>query len=463
MPLSVKPATLITTIVFLLSLTASNSFAHNSSVDWSVITKATKDFVVTIDAVKLYSQKGTNRDAGEVTSNDEWSDDNYKANGTLRPSATYKAQSMGSGFIISNDGYILTNYHVVEGAANVKVKLTDGRYTDAIIKGTDKKLDLALLKIESETALPSANLGDSDLVSVGDSVIAIGNPFGLTQTVTAGIVSAIGRILIDNPYDTFIQTDASINPGNSGGPLVTSSGKVIGINTAKIAGGDGLGFAIPINSVKTILPQLKESGYVKRGWLGCTLQPLNPNLAKAFGVPDIEGIVIVDIDHGSPAEKAGLKRGDIIVEYDYKVIHEVSDFIKFFPTTPFDKNVAVKYFRNGRQEQLNVQIGNPKEDSTKDKKKVINEKLGLVLTELDEIENNSCKDKEPKGLVVAKVKIGGVADESGILIGDVVKDIDGNPMDGLSSFDKIILDHNPSKPYRFLIYRAGRWIYLALL
>ncbi len=376
-----------------------------------------------------------------------------------RPPHTYKKQSAGSGFIISNDGYILTNSHVVDGAARVKVKLSDGRSFAAEIKGLDRKLDLALLKIEAEPPLPVANLGDSDLLNVGDGVMAIGNPFGLTQTVTAGIVSATGRMLIENPHDNFIQTDASINPGNSGGPLINSRGEVVGINTAKIAGGDGLGFAIPINAVKTVLPQLKESGHVKRGWIGCTFQLLTPDLAKSFGASSSEGLVIAEIDKGGPAERAGLRRGDLILEFDEKVIRNLSDFASCFPATPVGKKVSVHLLRGGKREQVEVLIEDLNEGKAHERKNLVYEKLGLMVVDLPDGE---IKGKETNGLLIDKIKSGGIADEAGIMEGDVVKDVDGNSIDGLGSFEKAINGHNPSIPLRFLILRGGSWIYITL-
>ena len=199
-----------------------------------------------------------------------------------QPGSPHKQRSLGSGFIISQDGYILTNEHVVDGADEIKVKLSDGRTFTAVVKGADQKLDLALLKVEAEGQLPTVSLGNSDELKVGAWVMAIGNPFGLEQTVTAGIVSAKGRVIGAGPYDNFIQTDASINPGNSGGPLFNDAGQVVGINTAIIAGGQGIGFAIPINAVKTILEQLRTSGRVTRGWLGVAVQQMTPELAESF-------------------------------------------------------------------------------------------------------------------------------------------------------------------------------------
>ena len=241
------------------------------------------------------------------------------------PQSPRKERSLGSGFIISQDGYILTNDHVVDGADEIKVKLSDGREFTGEIRGLDPKLDLALIKIDAGEDLPVARLGDSEAIKVGEWVMAIGNPFGLEQTVTVGIVSAKGRVIGAGPYDDFIQTDASINPGNSGGPLFNMRGEVVGINTAIVAQGQGIGFAIPVNMAKQIIPQLRDEGRVTRGWLGVTVQALNKELADSFGLDSTHGALVNEVIEDSPADKAGLKRGDIIVEYDGTRVDELND------------------------------------------------------------------------------------------------------------------------------------------
>ena len=230
----------------------------------------------------------------------------------------HSVRSMGSGFVINADGHIITNNHVVDGATEITVKLSDGRELTAKVVGRDPKTDLALLKVEA-TGLPTIALGDSSALKVGEPVMAIGNPFGLEQTVTTGIVSATGRVIGQGPYDDFVQTDASINPGNSGGPLIDARGQAIGINAAifsQTGGSVGIGFAIPSNQAKTVVTQLAESGHVSRSWLGVTIQPLTPELAKTFGVPDAKGALVASVSDDSPAMKAEMKAGDVITEYD---------------------------------------------------------------------------------------------------------------------------------------------------
>jgi serine protease Do len=232
------------------------------------------------------------------------------------PQREHKKRSLGSGFIIDGDGYIVTNNHVVENADKIKVKLKSGEEFDASIVGRDPKTDLALIRITSDNGLPKLKIGNSDNLKVGQWVMAIGSPFGLEQTVTAGIVSAKGRVIGSGPYDDFIQTDASINPGNSGGPLLNTDGEVVGINTAIIAGGQGIGFAIPINMAKDIIDQLKADGQVTRGWLGVSIQDITDELADYYGLEKGKGVLVVDVVSESPADEAGLEVKDIILTVD---------------------------------------------------------------------------------------------------------------------------------------------------
>jgi serine protease Do len=256
-------------------------------------------------------------------------------------------QSLGSGFIISPDGYILTNNHVVGKAQDIKVSLADGRVLDAKLVGTSPEIDVALIKVDA-AGLPSVTLGDSDALEVGDWVVAIGNPFGLSQTVTAGIVSAKGRVIGMGPYDNLIQTDAAINPGNSGGPLFNTNGEVVGINTVIIASGQNLGFAVPITMVKELLPSIREKGRPDMGWLGVTAQSLTPDIAAALGMSEPIGAIVTAVEKGSPADKAGLKRGDVIVEMDGKKILDPSELPRMVAFGHIGKTVTLKVFRQGK-------------------------------------------------------------------------------------------------------------------
>ena len=269
----------------------------------------------------------------------------------------HRTQGAGSGVIISQDGYILTNNHVVEGAKEVTVTLADKKEYKAEVVGRDPKTDLAVLKIEVKKPLPAAALGDSEQLKVGDWVVAIGNPFGLNHTVTSGIVSAKGRVIGAGPYDDFIQTDASINPGNSGGPLFNMSGEVVGINTAIIPQGQGIGFAIPVNTAKPLIPQLVTKGEITRGYLGVNIQTITPELAKALNVEEREGALVADVISGSPADKGGIERGDIIIAYDGKGVKDSHHLPAMVAATPVDGKVTVTVLRDGKERQLSVKIG----------------------------------------------------------------------------------------------------------
>ena len=272
---------------------------------------------------------------------------------------TTPRSSLGSGFIVSADGYVVTNNHVVSGGGDIVVKLDRGREHPAHVVGTDPATDLALLKIEG-SGLPVLPLGNSDRLEVGEPVMAIGNPFGLDQTVTTGIVSAKERFIGSGPYDDFIQTDASVNPGNSGGPLIDSRGAVVGINTAifsQSGGSVGIGFAIPINLAKAVLPQLRERGTVVRGWLGVAIRPVTPHAAEEAGLPDAKGAVVEGVVEGSPAERAGMKKGDVIVAVGDQPVATPPDLTRRIAGTAPGTRVALTVVRDRKRVQLAVELG----------------------------------------------------------------------------------------------------------
>ncbi len=272
-----------------------------------------------------------------------------------RPQREQVRQSLGSGFIISSDGYILTNNHVVDMAKDIKVALGDGRVLEAKLIGKSKEIDIALIKVDA-AGLPAVKLGDSDALEVGDWVVAIGNPFGLSHTVTAGIVSAKGRVIGVGPYDDLIQTDAAINPGNSGGPLFNTKGEVVGINTVIIATGQNLGFAIPISMVKEVLPSIKEKGRPDMGWLGVSAQAVTPDLAAALGLPEPLGALVNGVEKGGPAEKAGLQHGDVITELDGKKILDPSELPRMVAFGHIGKAVTLKVIRKGKPVEISAVI-----------------------------------------------------------------------------------------------------------
>jgi serine protease Do len=268
----------------------------------------------------------------------------------------FRPESTGSGFILSKDGYVATNHHVIEGADKIVAILADGRELAGVVVGADPKTDLALIKVETDEDLPVAPLGDSNRIRVGDWVMAIGNPFGLDHSVTVGILSAKGRNINAGPYDDFLQTDASINPGNSGGPLIDIQGRVIGINTAINAAGQGIGFAIPINMAKDLLPQLRARGAVTRGWLGVQIQRVTPDLAETFGLEDPRGALVSQVFEGSPADEAKLKHGDVILEFDGKEIESYEDLPRQVAATPPGAEVTIVVSRDGKRKKLEATL-----------------------------------------------------------------------------------------------------------
>jgi len=356
------------------------------------------------------------------------------------PGREFKQRSLGSGFIISKDGYIFTNNHVVEKADKIVVKLSNGKEYDATVKGKDKNTDIALLKIESEDALPVVKLGDSSKLRVGDWVIAIGNPFGLSQTVTAGIVSAKGRVIGAGPYDDFIQTDASINPGNSGGPLFDLEGKVVGINTAIVAQGQGIGFAIPVDMAKEILPNLRTKGKVIRGWLGVSVQGITEDIAKNLNLKTAEGALVSDVFKGDPAEKAGIKTGDVIIEIDGKDVRDTHELIKIVAGVTVGDKVEIKVLRDGRQKAFTVKVTERPE--TKDLTEVEPEEsgkhFGMTVQEITPEIAEHLGLPNAEGVIIAQVESGSPADEAGIQAGDIIRQVNRSKVSSLKEYRSVM-------------------------
>jgi serine protease Do len=382
----------------------------------------------------------------------------------LRPGVPrkFKRRSLGSGFIINPKGYILTNNHVVKSATKIKVKLHDGSTYKAKLVGADPKTDIALIKIDpKDKPLASAKLGNSDKVQIGEWVLAVGNPFGLSYTVTAGIISAKGRVIGEGPYDNFLQTDASINPGNSGGPLINMEGKVIGINTAIVAQGQGIGFAIPINMAKEILPQLRTRGKVIRGWLGVYVQALTPELSKSFGLKKTEGPVVTQVMGDSPAEKAGVKEGDIIVEFNGKKIKDTRELPHLVAMVPPGKVVPVKILRNGKEKTIKVKIGTmPEEKVSLGGSPSMKAKLGLKVAPLppEVAQQTGIRG----GVYVVEVKPGSPAEESGIHHGDIILRVNRHKIKNLKDFNMVMAKTKPGEVVAFLIRRGNSSFYVAI-
>jgi len=361
-----------------------------------------------------------------------------------QPEREQKAQSLGSGVIISADGYIVTNNHVVENADEIKVRCTNHEEYDAKVIGRDPKTDVALIKIEPKDGLTFVSFGDSDTLRVGDWVVAIGNPFGLENTVTAGIVSGKGRSLGNNPYENFIQTDASINMGNSGGPLFNLNGDLVGINTAiysRSGGSIGLGFAIPANMVKNVVEQLKEHGQVVRGWLGVMIQQVTADLAKEFGLVRPQGALVGEVMKDSPAEKAGIKQGDVITEFMGKKIDQMSELPAIVAQTKVGTKAEVTVMRKGKKKVLTVEIGKLDEEQLKMAKggdSAVSDKLGLTVQELTPELARSLHIKEQKGLIVSDVEQGSPAYMNGIKRGAIILEVNQQQVEKLSELNKIL-------------------------
>ena len=378
------------------------------------------------------------------------------------PQREFRQKSLGSGFIISKDGYILTNNHVVEKATEIRVRLLNKEQFKAKVIGRDPKTDIALIKIKANHNLSAATLGDSDALRVGDWVIAIGNPFGLGHTVTVGIISAKERIIGAGPYDNFLQTDAAINPGNSGGPLVNLEGKVVGINTAIVAQAQGIGFAIPINMAKYILSQLKERGKVMRGWLGVMIQEVTPEIAHALGLKEVKGALVADVTPGSPADKADIRRGDVIIEYNGHKIEEMNELPRLVANTPVDKSVPIKIWRNGKIKQLTVKVGELEEKVAKGERRYAPQDLGLKVEELTPYLAQRLGVKRIHGVIITYVVPGSPAHEAGLSRGDIILKINRHPIEDLNDYQEAINSAKPGDTLLFLIERREGTLFVAL-
>jgi serine protease Do len=377
---------------------------------------------------------------------------------------TFRMQGAGSGVIISKDGYILTNNHVVEGAKEVTVTLADKQEYKARIVGRDSRTDLAILKIDPRESLTAATMGDSAQLRVGDWVLAIGNPFGLSNTVTSGIVSAKGRVIGAGPYDDFIQTDAPINPGNSGGPLFNMEGQVVGINTAILSDGQGIGFAIPVNEVKPLVPQLISKGGVTRGYLGVSIQPITPELEKAMKLETNKGALVAEVVSGSPADKAGIHQGDVIIAFNNKAVDEPRDLSSLVANTPVGQEANVTVLREGAKKQLPVKIeklgsGEAKAEGSGQPSQG---KWGLGLQDLNPGMAGPPTSKADHGVLVASVQPGSPADLAGIHQGDIILGINRQPVTSVKEAKEAIAG-TKDKDSLLLLVKRGEGTFFAAL
>jgi len=413
--------------------------------------------------VSTTSVRGSARNAPAPGGNDPAEEFWQRFFGGRTPRGPQRQSGVGSGFIVDSDGTILTNYHVVDGAQKLSVTLSDGKNYDAKVVGRDQKSDIAVIKIEAGRTLPAAPLGDSDRLEVGEWVMAIGNPFGLDHTVTSGIVSAKGRNIGQGPYDNFIQTDASINPGNSGGPLINLRGEVIGINTAifsQSGGNVGIGFAIPSNSVKELLPQLRDKGKVVRGFIGASVQKVSPEIAESLNINPARGALVADLVKGGPAERAGVKTGDVIIEFDRRPIKESADLPQQVARVAPGAAVPIKVIRDGKETTLSLTVGEMKD--TEVAATVEEGELGLTVQPLTPQLAENLGLERTDGLVISAVKPGSAADEAGLRSGDIVVEINRQPVKSLADYNREIARNEKAKSVLFLVRRGQSSLFLAL-
>ncbi len=380
----------------------------------------------------------------------------------------YKQQALGSGFIVREDGYILTNNHVVENADTIKVTLPDKQEFDAKVIGTDPKADVAVIKIDGKH-LPIATLGDSSATAVGDWVLAVGTPYGLSQTVTAGIISAEGRAnigIVD--YEDFIQTDAAINPGNSGGPLVNIEGEVIGINTAifsRSGGYQGIGFAIPVDMAKGIMDSLIEHGKVIRGWLGVMIQGVTPEIAKGFDLQDTDGALVGDVTKDSPAEKAGIERGDVIVSLNGQPIDSPNTLKNLTAQIEVSTTVPVVVIRDGKEQTVQVKIGEQPTEAQSGSGRLspeVSALFGLHVQKLTAEIADKLGYAGDTGVIIANVDSGSPAADIGLKRGDLIKEINRQPVESLTDYRKATASIGKDDALLLLIRRGGNTYYVVV-
>ncbi|HOG81919.1 MAG TPA: DegQ family serine endoprotease [Smithellaceae bacterium] len=434
---------------------------------FSELTERVKPAVVNISTSKTFKGRsfgtpfGRSPFGGSPFGGSPFGDDFFDRFFGDMPRREFKQRSLGSGFIISNDGYIFTNNHVVEQADKILVKISDGKEYEAKVIGTDANTDIALIKIKPSNSLPVAEIGDSEKVKVGEWVIAIGNPFGLDATVTAGIVSAKGRVIGAGPYDNFIQTDASINPGNSGGPLFNMEGKVIGINTAIVAQGQGIGFAIPINMAKNILGDLKTKGKVTRGWLGISVQDISDDIAKNLNHQNKGGALVSDVFRGDPADQAGIKVGDIITEINGKPIKDTHELLLTIAALQVGQKMNVKAIRDGKEMTFRVTVAERKDNVAQLAEKSEKGHFGISVQEITpEIARQLGMRSE--GVIITDIQEGSPADEVGMQPQDIIVQVNRVKIASINDYNREISKAAQKKSVTLLVKRGRASFFVAL-
>ncbi len=437
-------------------MTVAPAFAQARPTNLADLVDSVAEAVVNISATQTVEEKGAEAlpDLPKGTPFDDMFEQFFKNhgfnNGAPHP---HKMSSLGSGFVIDPSGIVITNNHVIGDANDIVVIFTDGRKLKAKIIGKDPKVDVAVLKVESDKPLKTVKFGDSDKMRVGDGVMAVGNPFGLGETVTAGIISARNRNIDSGPYDDFLQTDASINKGNSGGPLFNLQGEVIGINTAILSpsgGSIGIGFATPSASVMPVIDQLEKYHETRRGWLGVRIQPVDDTIADSLGLGSARGALVAAVDEHGPAKPAGLMAGDVIVKFDGKDVKELHDLPRLVAGLPVGKEVEVVVVRNGQQITKTVTLGRLEDgekemalantDSTAPATSpAIAKELGLELSAIDDAARKSFKLKEGvKGVVISNVEPNSPAADKGLRAGDVIEEVNQQAVENPADVSKAI-------------------------
>jgi serine protease Do len=427
---------------------------------FSAIAKKTMPIVVNISTTAQRLQRG-----GSYDPIDEFFSRFF---GEAQPRENSQ-RSLGSGILISKDGEILTSFHVVRNADAIKVKLADQTEYDARLIGKDDRTDLALIKIRRSAGnLPFARLGSSSQLDVGDWVMAIGNPFGLEHTVTAGIVSAKGRVIGAGPYDNFIQTDASINPGNSGGPLINASGEVVGVNSAifsQSGGNVGIGFAVPVDLARKVVDQLRKNGRVVRGWLGIRAQDVSQQLAASLGLTRnaADMAVVTEVGENSPAAEAGVKTGDVIVEFNGKPVPKSQDFPSLIADTPPGQKITLKIIRDKKEHIASVKIGELSEDGEAvQKTETRDPEIGVRVQRITPEAARRLGLSSTKGVLVMEVQPGSPADQVGLEPADVVREVNQRPVNNVSDFERAVRQGRRGDRILLLVQRGDNAVFFAL-
>ncbi len=438
------------------------------------VAKKISPAVVNISAVRIVSRSFSGR---QRMFNDPFTQEFFEhffgPRGFREEMPAQKSTSLGSGVIVDKRGYVLTNSHVVEKGSEILVKLKDGEEYQAKVVGTDPKTDLAIIKLQGRKIWPAAEMGDSDQVRVGDWVVALGSPFGLEQTVTAGIISAKGRTIGQGPYDNFLQTDASINPGNSGGPLVDMQGRVIGINTAifsRSGGSLGIGFAIPINMAAKIYRDIVNTGVVHRGWMGVYIQALTPELARHFRLKSIKGVLLSAVVEGGPAAKAGLKAGDVVVRFNGKAVDSPNDLQRLVAQADENETVTLRIIRNGSKKRIKIRMGDQAKAEGRTIAKSVGEPVSKTRNKLLGLEVENLTQETARrlgtgilsGVVVKAVQTGSPAEAAGISPGDIIHEVNHIRVSNQKDFQRLLKALKPGDDLLLLIKRHDYTIFVAM-